>query len=264
MNISTTNLTPMKAVTQMRAVFDGFAARYAAARVARGADPRALLKVFAEMQQSVQDDEHFAELDRKLHYTIAELADVRGLTDVWQVVTREQDAFRRATLRECWPDMNVLFEAHRRIVDAICAGDPITAEEAAQAHFDALWYRLADLTNDPSLPDDPLARACTYLAFHLHEPIRLTFLAQYIAKLSPGHLARLFREGHGKSFTEYLRDLRMQRAIKMLIHTRRPISQIATSVGYLDCSRFSRHFSKKYGLSPRAYRKRFSGEASKA
>ncbi|MEA1952423.1 MAG: helix-turn-helix domain-containing protein [Planctomycetota bacterium] len=251
----------MKAVTQMRAVFDGFAARYAAARVAGGADPSPLLKVFREMQLSVQaDDDRFAELDRQLHYTIAELADVRGLTDVWQVVSHEQEAFRLATLRECWPDLNVLFEAHRRIVDAICAGDAITAEEAAQAHLDAIWYRLAEYTSDPSLPDDPLARVCTYLAFHLHESIRLTFLAKYIAKVSPGHLSRLFREEHGKSFTNYLRELRMQKAMAMLIHTRRPISQIATSVGYFDSSRFSRHFSKKFGLSPRAYRKRFSDE----
>ena len=59
-----------------------------------------------------------------------------------------QEEFRVQSIRICWPDLNVLFEAHRPIVDAICAGDQALAEDAAKAHLDAVWYRLAESTDD--------------------------------------------------------------------------------------------------------------------
>jgi AraC-like DNA-binding protein len=190
------------------------------------------------------------------------LADVHGLPDVWNAAARMQEEFRVQSIRLCWPDLNVLFEAHRPIVDAICAGDQALAEDAAKAHLDAVWYRLAESTDDASLPDDPLARACTYLDFHLHEPVRLSFLAQYVAKTSPGHLARLFRQQHGVSFTDYLRELRLQKAADLLRRTLLPIQRIAAGVAYDDPSRFATHFRRRFGLTPRRFRGQFGKSTS--
>jgi len=64
------------------------------------------------------------------------------------------------TLANCLPDLTVLVEAHRPIVDAICAGNVAAAEDAARSHLDAVWYRLADAGNNPLLLDDRLARCC--------------------------------------------------------------------------------------------------------
>jgi AraC-like DNA-binding protein len=125
--------------------------------------------------------------------------------------------------------------------------------------LDAVWYRLAESTADASLPDDPLARACTYLAFHLHESVRLSFLAEYVAKISPGHLARLFREQHNVSFTGYLRELRMQKAADLVRRTLLPVQRIAARVGYDDPSRFATHFRRRFGLTPRDFRRQFGG-----
>ena len=248
------NLTPMRTVTELRAVIDGFAARHAATRVAGGADSGPLLGAFAEMQEAarVGDYDRVAKADRRLHVTIVQLADVQGLAKVWETVAARLDAFRRETIQLCWPDLNVLFEGHRAMVDAICAGDENAAEDAAKTHLDAVWYRLAEQADDGSLPDDPLARTRTYLAFHLQEPIRLEFLARYVAKTSTGHLSRLFRQEHGVSFTRYLRELRMHKAVELLLRSRQPIGRIAASVGYEDGSRFAQHFRKRFGLSPRA------------
>ena len=256
-----TNLSPLKAVTELRAVCEGFASRYAAVRVASGADPSAVLAAFRRLQNAAESDDHerFSKLDKNLHREIVFLADVAGLEDTFLIINRRLDAFRTSTIREYWPDLNTLFESHRRIVDAICAGDPMAAEEAARAHLEAIWYRLAEHTADPSLPNDPLTQATTYMAFNLHEPLQLSFLAKYVAKTSVGHLARLFRDETGKSFTEYLRDLRLRRAVKTLTRSPQPIGQIARSVGYNDASRFARHFAEQFGMTPREYRKRFGG-----
>jgi AraC-like DNA-binding protein len=187
---------------------------------------------------------------------------VHGLSEVWNAAARMQEEFRVQSIRHCWPDLNVLSEAHRPIVDAICAGDQALAEDAAKAHLDAVWYRLAESTEDASLPNDPLARACTYLDFHLHEPVRLSFLAQYVAKTSPGHLARLFRQQHGVSFTDYLRELRLQKAADLLRRTLLPIQRIAAGVAYDDPSRFATHFRRRFGLTPRRFRGQFGKSTS--
>jgi len=258
------NLTPMRAVTEMRAAVDAFAARYAAVRIAAGADKKPLLDAFARLQEAAGQNDYprVAQADRALHQAIVYLADVHGLSEVWNAAARMQEEFRVQSIRHCWPDLNVLFEAHRPIVDAICEGDQALAEDAAKAHLDAVWYRLAESTDDASLPNDPLARACTYLDFHLHEPVRLSFLAQYVAKTSPGHLARLFRQQHGVSFTDYLRELRMQKAADLLRRTRLPIQRIAASVAYDDPSRFATHFRRRFGLTPRGFRGQFGKSTS--
>ena len=250
------NLTPMRAVTEMRAVVDAFAARYAAARVAAGADKQPLLDAFQHFHDAVRQDDlgEMTRADHALHGMVVRLADVEGLMDVWKNAFAAMDSFRVESIRICWPDLNVLFEAHRPIVDAICAGDQALAEDAAKGHLDAVWYRLADHTQDASLPDDPVARACTYLDFHLHETVRLGFLAQYVAKTSPGHLARLFRQHRGMSYTDYLRELRIQKAADLLRRTKLPIRHIASRVGYNDPSRFTVHFRRRFDLTPRSFR----------
>ncbi len=154
--------------------------------------------------------------------------------------------------------------ADRGIVDAILAGNALAAEDAARRHLDAVWYRLAELGESGSLPNSPLERACTYLELHLAEPVSLVFLAEHVARTSPGHLARLFRERGRVSFTGYVQQLRLHRAVGLLTATREPIQRVATLVGYSDPSRFAAHFRRHYGLTPRAYRDRFRGPQAAA
>ena len=250
-------LTPLRGITEMRAAIDAFAARCAAARVAGGADKSPLLEAFVRLQQAARqgDCERVAETDQAFHLAVVRLANVDGLTEVWKTAAGFQEAFRLESIRVCWPDLNVLFEAHRAVVDAVCAGDQALAEDAAKAHLDAVWYRLAESAADGSLSADPLNRACTYLEFHLHEAVRLEFLARYVAKTSAGHLARLFRQQRGVSFTDYLRELRMQKAADLLRRTLLPVYRIAAGVGYEDPSRFAAHFRRRFGQTPRAFRR---------
>jgi len=257
---SIANLTPMKAVTELRAQIDAFAARCAAERVRRGDDPEPLLDQFEAMQTAARDQDHarFFEVDLQLHLAIISLARVDGLQEAWQQVAKRMKAFHVETLRRCWPDLNALYEGHRQLVDAIAAGDARAAEEAARAHLEAVWYRLAEQTGDESLPDDPLARTTAYLTLHLDQSMPLSYLAQHVARVSEGHLARLFRDHFEQSFTEYLRELRLQKATERLLNTNQSIMQVAESVGYADPSRFSQHFGKRFNMTPRAYRKRFA------
>jgi len=248
----------MKRVCQLRATLEGFAAREAATRVAQKVSAAPLLKQFRDMQQIAEagDYKRFARADRALHRMIIELADVPGLMSAWQAVFRAQKSFHLQTVEICWPDISVLFESHRPLVDAIAIGDPNVAEEAALIHLDAVWFRLANSISDASLPSAPLEKARAWLAFHFHEPVQLPVLAREIAGCSCGHLARLFRESLDMSFSEYLIELRLQKGLWLLQHTERTIGEVASHVGYGDPSRFAMHFRRRFGETPQHFRQR--------
>lgn len=250
----------MRLPTDLRAVLDAFAARQAARRVAAGADRQPLLEAFKRLQRAARTGDHgrMAVADRQLHEAIVRLADVPGLAESWRAAADAIARFHLDTIVRCWPDLTILFEAHRGIVDAILAGDPLAAEDAARRHLDAVWYRLAELGERGSLPDDPLERACTYLELHLTEPVPLGFLAEHVAGTSSGHLARLFRERRQMSFTAYVQNLRLHRAVGLLTTVDEPIGRVARLVGYADSSRFAAHFRRRYGLTPREYRRRYA------
>ncbi len=246
----------MRKTTQLRALLDGFAARYAAIRISEGADPTPMLEHFARMEQAANDGDYdrFIAADRDLHLVIAQLANVHGLPEVWETCRRYWDSFRVGTIRSCYPDLDMLLEAHRPIVRFICSGSCNAAEDAAKAHLDAVWHRLAELRSVSPPAANRLARVCAYLAFHLHESTTLEYLAHNVAHMSAGHLARLFREQCGRSYTDYVRELRMKKAGQLLKTTDQSVSRIARSVAYKDPSRFARHFRRFYGESPTAFR----------
>ncbi|MBR6825807.1 MAG: helix-turn-helix transcriptional regulator, partial [Oscillospiraceae bacterium] len=65
----------------------------------------------------------------------------------------------------------------------------------------------------------------------------------------------IVRRETGMTFREYLTDLRMQKAARLLRSTVEGISEIAQSCGYHSSSTFYRLFQECYGMSPGQYRK---------
>nr|WP_047168326.1 GlxA family transcriptional regulator [Sphingomonas sp. Y57] len=68
---------------------------------------------------------------------------------------------------------------------------------------------------------------------------------------------RRFKAATGLKPTEYSQHLRMGRARELLEYTRRPVEQIAWTVGYEDAAAFRKLFHRIIGLSPGDYRQRF-------
>ena len=74
------------------------------------------------------------------------------------------------------------------------------------------------------------------------------------ACMSATKLASLFRQVEGKTPQEFMRDLRMNEACRLLATTDRTIAEIATAIGYSRQSSFSEAFKSCHGMSPRVYR----------
>jgi len=77
-------------------------------------------------------------------------------------------------------------------------------------------------------------------------------------------LSKLFREETGQKFVDYLIELRITHARRLLVETTLPVQEIATKVGYSNAISFGRMFKKIVGLSPGEYRDQAaSGDANR-
>ncbi|MDP3650168.1 MAG: AraC family transcriptional regulator [Rhodoferax sp.] len=91
----------------------------------------------------------------------------------------------------------------------------------------------------------------------------LDTLAQH-AGLSRTSLAERFRESMGNTPLNYLRTVRMQKAMAALSESERSLEQIAREVGYTDAFSFSKVFKRTVGLAPRDFRRQDTQDKSLA
>lgn len=88
-----------------------------------------------------------------------------------------------------------------------------------------------------------------YMAGH-SDSVSLKELSQNFF-LHPVYLSSLIRRECGKSFSELLLQIRMERALSLLKGTDLSIENIGLMLGYASSSNFYKAFKKYYGTSPR-------------
>lgn len=81
----------------------------------------------------------------------------------------------------------------------------------------------------------------------------------YILDLERTYCCRVFRDITGKSFSEWIRGIRIQKAQGLLRVTVYSITDISHAVGYPDVTTFARNFRRELGLNPMAFRRAISG-----
>lgn len=74
-------------------------------------------------------------------------------------------------------------------------------------------------------------------------------------KISKKYLSQFLKEQTGKSYTEYVEELRLDHAMKLLRTTDLNITDIAEQCGFSTANTFYKAFRRKYQLSPSAVRK---------
>ncbi|MCO1339806.1 hypothetical protein BJH93_13030 [Kocuria polaris] len=108
--------------------------------------------------------------------------------------------------------------------------------------------------------DDPhaqeiIGQAMNYVSENLTGDVRLSDAAR-MAGMSESAFSRYFARASGQNFATLVRRLRIAHASKLLLQSRRPVSEIAFEVGYRNLSNFNRQFRKETGETPTAYRSR--------
>ncbi|MDC7295432.1 helix-turn-helix domain-containing protein [Butyrivibrio sp. DSM 10294] len=72
--------------------------------------------------------------------------------------------------------------------------------------------------------------------------------------ISPYYFSKIFKDESGLNFIEYLTNLRIDNAKKLLSDTDMSIKEICLSCGYTDPNYFSRSFKKNVGITPTEYK----------
>lgn len=99
--------------------------------------------------------------------------------------------------------------------------------------------------------------AQTYIKEHYADSQLSLMAVSNHANVSLSYFSQIFKEETGKTFVEYLTEVRMDKAKELLRSTDRMLYEIAEQVGYENPAYFTVAFKKQVGLSPRDYRKQF-------
>jgi AraC-like DNA-binding protein len=91
-----------------------------------------------------------------------------------------------------------------------------------------------------------------YILSHYHRDISLDEVAS-VASMNKSAFCRYFKEHARKTFSEYLNELRIDYASKLVLEGSLSISQICFEVGYNNLPYFIKQFKKIKGASPRQY-----------
>lgn len=97
-------------------------------------------------------------------------------------------------------------------------------------------------------------RVSDYVEEHLAENVPLATLAE-VARLSPFHFSRAFKQSFGAPPHRYLIGRRIERAKELLAVEDRSVTEIGLAVGFAETSSFTSAFRKHTGTTPSVYRR---------
>jgi AraC-like DNA-binding protein len=95
-----------------------------------------------------------------------------------------------------------------------------------------------------------------YINKNYTDEIRLSVLAD-VAGMSPSAFSRFFKLRTGRNLSDYIIDIRLGYASRMLVDTSKSIAEISYSCGFNNLSNFNRIFKKKKNCSPSAFRENY-------
>lgn len=98
-----------------------------------------------------------------------------------------------------------------------------------------------------------LKKTVAYISQNFEKLLTRDDIAKAVG-VTPNYVSVLFRKGFDMTFVEYLTNLRIGEAKKLLENTDKKIYQIAEAVGFDDAYYFSKNFKNVIGMSPKEYR----------
>ncbi len=103
-----------------------------------------------------------------------------------------------------------------------------------------------------STPPLWLQKAKDIIHDHFKNPLTLARLAILVG-VDPSYLAKMFRKHYRCTMGEYVRRVRLDKAI-LQMDGNRPLSEVALDLGFYDQSHFTNSFKSYYGVTPAEFR----------
>ncbi len=102
-----------------------------------------------------------------------------------------------------------------------------------------------------------------YAILHIRNTPPAALSTQSIAdalSISTGHLSRVFHQETGKKLVDYLQEVRMEHAVRLIREGEMTNEQICEAIGYSRLQYFSAKFKEYYGVTLNEYRRRCRSE----
>ena len=116
-----------------------------------------------------------------------------------------------------------------------------------------LQFREGPEMHEPRIKKRDL-RAFERAVTHINENISNTGTVQQLAKISGINVNKLqdgFQEVYGKTVNNYIRDVRLTRAMNMLLSGEKGVGEVVYELGLSSRSYFSKIFKRRYGVLPK-------------
>jgi AraC-like DNA-binding protein len=101
---------------------------------------------------------------------------------------------------------------------------------------------------------EKVSEIARYINKHYPEPLSLTSLAD-LFYISPSYLSKVFKETTNFTFIEYLNNVRVKEAKRLLMESQAKVVEIAEQVGFGSVTNFGRVFKEVTSHPPLYYRK---------
>lgn len=136
--------------------------------------------------------------------------------------------------------------------------------------FQSLLYDLALSRNQKTLTNisfedqndfhnsERIEKVYNYIKLNHKKKIKVEDAAKII-NMTVISFSRLIKQRTGKTFVEFLNELRLGYATRRLIETNEDISEICFNCGFNNISNFNRIFKKKQNCTPSEFRENFNG-----
>lgn len=99
-----------------------------------------------------------------------------------------------------------------------------------------------------------IQEAVTYVMAHYVHNITLEEIASHLG-MNRSAFCTFFKRNKGMTFTQFLKNYRLETARELLLSSKKQISEICYAVGYNDLPHFTRTFKGAFGESPSEFRK---------
>jgi AraC-like DNA-binding protein len=101
--------------------------------------------------------------------------------------------------------------------------------------------------------ENRMNKVCVYIQNHFANKISLKEVADLI-HLTESNFCKFFKKATGKTYSDYLNEIRINEAARLLLQTEKTINQISYECGFETLSYFNRVFLIKKGRTPSSYR----------
>ena len=165
----------------------------------------------------------------------------------------ETDLLRSAKVPLCLPSQNEQYSLWKTHL----SGEDMVGGLALRHHVYEVLLRFIDTYSINVHSDDYspcVFRALQYIKQNLSIQLTVTQIAQNVF-VSKSTLSKHFQKELSFAVKEYVEESVMAEAMQLLTKTKLPILAISEKLGFSDQCYFSKCFKKKFGKSPREFRK---------